>query len=65
MFDPDRELNLSPVESETVSALTLRVLLPDCVSPVTVAHCLHARLKIVNNRRKAQGICHGSIGALV
>jgi len=50
MLNHDRDLSVSPVEPDTVSAQTLRSVLHDCVAPVTVAHCLHARVKIITNR---------------
>ena len=65
MLDPDRDLSVSPVKPDTMSAQTLRAVLHDCVAPVTVAHCLHARVKIITNRKQALGICHGSIGEIV
>jgi len=65
VLDPDRDFNVSPEEPDTVSEQTLRAALHDCVAPVTVPHCLHARVKIINNRKQALGICHGSIGEIV
>jgi len=65
VFDPDRDMTVSPAEPDTVSKETLRAALHDCVAPPTVPHCLHARVKIINNRKQALGICHGSIGELV
>lgn len=62
--DPDRDTSRPAPALDAVSDQTRAAALADCVAPPSVPHCLHARVMIVNNRRSAIGICHGSIGTI-
>jgi len=60
--DPDRDASLPRPVLAAVSETSRRAALVDCVAPAAVPHCVHARVIINNNRRKAMGIFHGSVG---
>jgi len=60
--DPDRDASLPLPALGAVSAQSRKAALVDCVAPAAVPHCLQARVIINNNRRKALGVCHGSVG---
>jgi len=60
--DPDRDATLRRPVLAAVSEYSRKAALVDCVAPAVVPHCLHARVIINNNRRKALGVWHGSVG---
>jgi len=64
-LDPDRDMTRPAPLLSKVSALTRSAALADCVAPLSMAHCLHARVMIITNRKKDLGVCHGSIGYIV
>jgi len=60
--DPDRDMSLGKPLVERVSKQSRRAALAECVAPVAVQHCLHARVMIISNHKKPLGVCHGSVG---
>lgn len=60
--NPDRDTSLLRPVLAAVSETSWRAALVDCVAPAAVPHCVHACVIINNNRPKAMGICHGSVG---
>jgi len=60
--DPDGDVSIPPPALAAVSGESRRAALVDCVAPAVVLHYLHARVIINTNRRKALGVCHGSVG---
>jgi len=62
--DPDRDSSLPRPVLGSVSDLSRKAALVDCVAPAVVQHCLEARVIINNNRRKDLGVCHGSVGCI-
>jgi len=64
-LDPDRDMSRTAPRLEAVIKKTMVAALADCVAPRALAHCLHARVMVIANRKKELGVCHGSIGCIV
>jgi len=64
-LDPDRDVTRKAPRLESVNVKTMTAALADCVAPRALAHCLHARVMVITNRKKELGVCHGSIGCIV
>jgi len=64
-LDPDRDMSLRRPNLERVNSKTRTAALADCVATPALAHCLHARVMVITNRKKDLGVCHGSIGYIV
>lgn len=63
-LDPNRDPNLHIDAAVMVTAATKRAALVDCVAPPSVSHSLHARVMLLDNRRRVLGLCHGSVGTI-
>jgi len=64
-LDPDRDMSRTTPRLESVSAKSRAAALADCVASPSLAHCLHAQVMVITNRKKDLGVCHGSIRCIV
>jgi len=63
-LDPNRDPSLDITKELAVSEASIRAALVDCVAPPCLQHGLHARVMLLDNRRRVIGLCHGSDGTI-